>query len=275
MRLGAPVFVKATDPEAWAAAHVEAGYSAAYVPGDSEEVAKACAAAAAKRNILLAEVGAWSNTIAPDAATRKKAIELCSQRLALADSIGAVCCVNIAGSLGERWDGPYPENLSKATFDLVVQVVRQIVDSARPTRSFYTLEPMPWVLPDSPDSYLSLIKAVDRKQFAVHLDVVNMVNCPSRAYRTGDFIRECFAKLGPWIKSCHAKDIKFSQHLTIHLDECAPGEGVIDFGAYLRELNKLARDTPMMIEHLKDEQSYRNAATHIRGEAKKAGVQFI
>ena len=25
--------------------------------------------------------------------------------------------------------------------------------------------------------------------------------------RSGDVIRDCFAKLGPYIKSCHAKDI--------------------------------------------------------------------
>ena len=31
---------------------------------------------------------------------------------------------------------------------------------------------------DSTDMVVKLIKAVDRKQFGVHLDVVNLVNCP-------------------------------------------------------------------------------------------------
>ena len=54
-----------------------------------------------------------------------------------------------------------------------------------------------------------LIRAVDRKQFAVHLDPCNLVNCPERFYQNGKLIDECFEKLGPWISSCHAKDVSW------------------------------------------------------------------
>ena len=37
---------------------------------------------------------------------------------------------------------------------------------------------MPWMIPDSPDENLQLIKDVNRKAFAVHLDFVNMINSP-------------------------------------------------------------------------------------------------
>ena len=60
---------------------------------------------------------------------------------------------------------------------------------------------MPYVLPDSPDSYLQLLEAIDRPQFAVHLDPVNMISSPRRFYGSGDFLRECFAKLGPYVKT--------------------------------------------------------------------------
>jgi sugar phosphate isomerase/epimerase len=133
---------------------------------------------------------------------------------------------------------------------------------------------MPWIAPDSPDSYLALLKAVDRKGFGVHLDPVNMINCPSRAYHTGDFIHDCFAKLGPHIRSCHAKDIRFTQHLTLHLDECAPGEGVLDYRVFLRELASLDRDVPLVLEHLTTPQQYRGGADYIRGIAAEMGVKF-
>lgn len=48
---------------------------------------------------------------------------------------------------------------------------------------------MGWNLPDGPDAYLELIRAVDRKAFAVHLDVCNSINCPQRFYKNADFIR--------------------------------------------------------------------------------------
>ena len=43
---------------------------------------------------------------------------------------------------------------------------------------------MPYLLPDSPDSYLALLEAVDRERFAVHLDPVNMINTPAKSTTT-------------------------------------------------------------------------------------------
>ena len=150
-------------------------------------------------------------------------MEKCRTSLALADRIGARCCVNIAGSRGEQWDGPDAANLTKQTFDMIVDATRSIIDAVKPTRTYFTLETMPWAYPDSPDSYLQLLKAIDRKQFAVHLDPVNIVCSPQRYYANGQLIRECFEKLGPHIRSCHAKDIVLRPQLTTHLDEARPG----------------------------------------------------
>lgn len=275
MRLGGPVFGDCSDPDKWIAGVKRHGYSAAFCPvgaDASDEIVQAYASAAASADIVIAEVGAWSNPISPDEETRRKAITHCQNQLALADRIGARCCVNIAGARGEQWDGPHPDNVSKDTFSLIVDTVREIIDAVKPTRTFYTLETMPWVLPDSADSYLDLFRAIDRKQFAVHLDPVNIVNCPRRFYDTGALIRECFAKLGPFIKSCHAKDIALSGKLTLHLDETRPGLGGLDYGVYLAELSKLDPDTPLMLEHLPSEEEYKLAAQHIRSVAAETGV---
>ena len=61
---------------------------------------------------------------------------------------------------------------------------------------------------------------------SVHLDPVNMICSPQRYFNNAAFLRECFAKLGPYIKSCHAKDILLRDTLTVHLDEMRPGERV-------------------------------------------------
>ncbi|HEX4124660.1 MAG TPA: sugar phosphate isomerase/epimerase family protein [Tepidisphaeraceae bacterium] len=279
MRLGAPVFRKTLDPIAWAHAHRDAGYSATYAPSElvetcDEQLAREFVSAAKQYDIVIAEIGSWSNTISADEAVARKAIAQCTERLAFADLLGASCCVNIAGSRGERWDGPHPDNLSPATFELIVEVVRKIVDAVKPTRTVYSLETMPWVFPDSPESYLRLVSAIDRRAFAVHLDPVNMINCPARAYHTGDFLRESFRLLGPYIVSVHAKDIRFSQHLTLHLDECGPGEGLLDYPTFLREMDRLGPDVPMMIEHLKTPEQYAAAAQFIRDTAGKIGVNI-
>lgn len=252
-----------------------AGYSAAYCPVDEkadDSQIKAYAQAAGKADIVIAEVGAWSNPMSPDEVTRKAALAKCRAQLQLADAIGARCCVNITGSCGPQWDGPHPANLTQATFDAIVETTRGIIDTVQPARAFYTLETMPWMYPDSPDSYLDLIKAIDRKQFAVHLDPVNLICSPQRYFANSALLKECFAKLGPHIKSCHAKDIALASRLTVHLDEVCPGRGGLDYVTYLRELAKLGPDTPLMLEHLPSKEEYQAATMHIHTVAEEIGV---
>ncbi len=276
LRLGGPVFEKYQDPEGWVKALRKLGYSAAYCPVGAEagdDVVRAYEEAAAKADIIIAEVGAWSNPISPDEAKRKAALEKCRTQLALADRIGARCCVNIAGSRSEKWDGPDAANFTEETFDMIVETTRSIIDAVRPTRTYFTLETMPWAYPDSADSYLQLFKTIDRRRFAVHLDPVNLVCSPQRYYGNGRLIRECFEKLGPHIKSCHAKDILLEPQLTTHLNEVRPGAGGLDYAVFLKELSRLP-GVPLMLEHLPNAEEYDQAAAHIRGVAKDVGLSF-
>jgi len=276
LRLGGPTFEKYEDPDGWVKALKKLGYTAAYCPVGSEvadEIVKAYAGAAKKADITIAEVGAWSNPISPDEKTRRAALAKCRKQLALADRIGARCCVNISGSRAERWDGPSPENLTDETFDMIVETTRAIIDDVKPARTYFTLETMPWAYPDSPDSYMRLLKAIDRKCFAVHLDPVNLVCSPQRYFRNGALISQCFKKLGPHIRSCHAKDILLQTRLTTHLDEVRPGKGRLDYATFLKELSKIP-DTPLMLEHLPNAEEYQLAAQYIRSVADRTGLSF-
>lgn len=274
LRLGGPTFEKYEDPDAWIEVLRKLGYCAAYCPvgaREKDDVVRAYANAAKKANIIIAEVGAWSNPISPDEKTRQTALAKCREQLALADRIAARCCVNISGSRGEQWAGPHHDNLTEETFDMIVETVRSIIDDVKPTRTYFTLETMPWAYPDSPDSYVRLIKAIDRERFAVHLDPVNLVCSPQRYFNNGQLIGECFDKLGPHVKSCHAKDILLRPDLTTHLDEVRPGLGGLDYAAFLNELRKIP-DTPLMLEHLSNPEEYRLAAEHIGRVAREEGL---
>lgn len=276
LHLGGPVFEKYQDPQGWIAAVKKLGYSAAYCPVNpkaSDAEVKAYEEAARKAGVIIAETGAWSNPISPKDEERKAALDKCKQQLALADRIGARCCVNISGSRGELWDGPSPKNFTRETLDMIVETTRSIIDAVNPTRTFFALETMPWAYPDSPDSYLQLFKAIDRKHFGVHMDPVNLVCSPQRYYGNGALIREFFEKLGPYIKSCHAKDILLQEKLTTHLDEVRAGTGGLDYATFLKELSKFP-GVPLMLEHLSKAEDYDKAAAHIRGVAKDAGLSF-
>lgn len=283
IRLGAPIFNagksgESWGGESWACAVRAKGYSAAYCPlkNDASDAAIfEFAAAAAKHDIVIAEVGAWnSNPISIDDAERRRSIAFNQAQLALADRIGARCCVNIAGSRSPAWSGPHPDNLSNDTFNLIVESVRKIIDEVKPTRTFYALECMQWVFPDSIESYERLIKAIDRPAFAAHLDPVNLVNCPARYYDTTTLIRDCFRRLGPLLRCCHAKDVLMDRKAIVHIDEVRPGIGTLDYATYLTELARVAPDAPLMLEHLPNEAEYDLATVHIRAVATQAGVQI-
>ena len=277
LRLGGPVFEPTNDdPEQWTKAVKALGYSAAYCPvGPDANDAKiqAYAKAAAEANIIIAEVGAWSNPLSSNKTERQAALNKCRRSLSLADRIGARCCVNISGSRGEQWAGPSEKNLTSETFDMIVETTRSIIDEVKPTRSFFTLEAMPWAYPDSVDSYVRLLKAINRKQFAVHLDPTNLVCSPQRYYNNGPLIAECFRRLGPHIKSCHAKDVLLDTKALTHLSEVRIGLGRLDYTVFLKELSKL-RDIPLMLEHLPNAQEYRLAAQHLGSVAKSIGLTF-
>ncbi|MBK6284221.1 MAG: TIM barrel protein [Draconibacterium sp.] len=276
MKLGGPVFAKYSNPEEWISALHELNYKAAYCPvqpGVSSDEIKLYKNAAQKANIIVAEVGAWSNPIDPDDMKSKAAIEKCINALQLADEIGANCCVNISGSRNpEKWAGPHIDNLTAGTFDLIVETTRKIIDAVNPKNTFYALETMPWAYPDSVDSYEKLIKAIDRERFGVHLDPVNLVVSPQVYFKNGEMISEAFKKLGPFIKSCHAKDILLLEdELTPHLPEVRAGLGKLNYTVYLKELSKL-NIIPLMLEHLNTKEEYILAASYIRSVAEKNNI---
>jgi len=276
IRLGGPVFKKYSNPDEWIKALKELNYKAAYCPvnpGTGTEEIKAYKNTAQKADIVIAEVGAWSNPIDPDEAKSKAALEKCIKSLQLADEIGANCCVNISGSRNpEKWAGPHKDNLTPETFDLIVETTRKIIDSVNPKNSFYALETMPWAFPDSVESYEKLIKAIDRKHFGVHFDPVNLVISPQVYYKNGEMISEAIKKLGPHIKSCHAKDILLlDNELTPHLPEVRAGLGNLNYTVFLKELSAL-KNVPLMLEHLNSAEDYDLAAKHIRSIANENNI---
>jgi sugar phosphate isomerase/epimerase len=279
MRLGGPIFVKSDDPAVLAKAHRDLGYRAAYAPAEMDVKDSARIAAWVKefanQDVVIAEVGAFRNILDPDPEKRRRNFDWVTERLALAEALGARNCVDIAGSYHpDVWYGPNPRNMSREFFDATVENCRKLLDAVKPRRTVFTIEMMPWSLPTGPDEYLQLIKAVDRKAFGVHLDVCNTMNSPTRLYNNASVIHECFQKLGRWIASCHAKDLQWGPGVQMYVQEVVPGTGVIDYKTYLTELSALPVDAPLMLEHLHSEDEYTRGRKYIQGVAQSLGLSF-
>ena len=279
MLLGGTVAGYYADPAGWEQALVDSGFRAVTAPFSCQtpkEEIRTYREIAARRRVVIAEIGVWKNLLDPDPEKAGEAMAYAKGQLALAEETGIPCCVNIAGTPGSAgWDAADPANYTREVYGRTVDTIREILDDVKPERAYYCIEPMPWMVPDGPDEYLQLIRDVDRAMFGAHMDFVNMINCPRRSLAPEAFIEECFRKLGPYIKSTHIKDSRMDPvRLTTMIEECAPGEGTLNYPEVLRIMDRyLPKDAPVLLEHMRTPDEYRRAYDYVTRQAEIAGVR--
>lgn len=268
----------ADDPAALARAHKAKGYSAAYAPRvslrDADKI-RDIRNAFENEDIMIAEVGCWCNLMDIDPETRDNNRSIMLESLALAEELGAACVVGLAGSYchGDVTSQHSKRNFSQEAFDDTVDMARYFIDSVKPKKTFLTFEVYQFGVVDSIDMICRLLKAVDRKQFGVHLDLTNFVNSPRAYWTSGDIMRECIRQFGDRIVAAHAKDVRMKVSIpSVILEEVIPGEGNLDIAVCIRELHKLPQQVPYMMEHLASEEEYDRSAAYIRKVALSEGI---
>ena len=269
MRLGTSSPLHHNSPEEWAANQIALGCRTVVFPVQSNEPEQKIIAykeAADRAGLTIAEVGIWRNALAADPDERKRNRDYCVEQLRLADYLGARCAVNVAGAFGPRWDGGYRENFTKEAWDETVAMVRDIIDRADVKRTYFTLEPMPWMVPTGPKEYVRLLEAVERDRFAVHMDIINMINSAERYFRPEEFVDECAELLGGQIRSCHIKDVHMSEKYTIRLEECGPGDGEFPLRYYAEKMHAIDPEMPVIVEHLNTDEEYLRYLGYLRKE---------
>ena len=276
MRLGGTVCF--SDPSEWEEKLTGSGFRAVTAPftcDTPQEEINRLRRIIDKHDVVIAEVGVWKNLFDPVEGPAN--LDFAVRQLQLADALSIPCCVNVAGTTGPAgWDAADKSNFTDEMYERIISSIREIIDRADPKKACYSLEPMPWMIPDSPDVYLQLMKDVDREAFAVHMDFVNMINCPRRFLNAESFIEECFRKLGPYIRSTHLKDSRMDpMQLTTVLTECSPGEGSLDFIRVLQIIDRyLPEDAPVLLEHMSTFEEYRRAYVFTARKASEAGVRI-
>ena len=278
MRIGLSSPLAHTTAQEWAQQMVDLGCRAVVFPLDYTAPESRIADyvdAASLHQLTIAEVGIWRNVLATDAGERRMARERAVGQLRLADEIGALCCVNVAGTFGgPLWDGGYRENFSRQAWEAVVDYTQSLLDEVRPRRTEYSIEPMPWMIPTGPDEYLRLLRDVDRERFGIHIDLVNMINCPQRYFFAEEFMEECFDKLGEKICSCHLKDIRLRHELTFQLEETACGNGTLPIEKYISLIDRCNPEMPVIIEHLTTDAEYRASLCYVQERLARAGIAY-
>ena len=269
VRLGTSSPLRHSTAEEWAKNQVALGCKAVVFPVQSDEGLEKIdeyKKAAEKHDLMIAEVGIWRNALSLDPEERSRVRDYCVEQLRLADYLGSRCAVNVSGAFGPRWDGGYKANFTEEAWHETVQMIREIIDRADVKNTYFTMEPMPWMIPTGPKDYLRLLEEVDRDRFAVHMDIINMINSADRYFHADEFVDECFDLLGSKIRSCHIKDVHLRSEYTFQLEECGPGCGEFPLRHYVSRINDLGDGMPVILEHLDKDEEYIKFMNYLKGE---------
>ena len=203
------------------------------------EIEKAFAA----ENVVIAEVGAWVNMLDPDAEKRAKNLRYVIERLALAEAVGARCCLDIAGSYNPKvWYGPHPKNLSQEFFDATVENCRHVIDEVKPKRTKFTIEMMGW----SHSRRAGFVSEADPRRGPLGLrrphGRLQRHQQPRQVLPQRRIHYRVLPQAGAVDRflPCQGSAVGLSE-LNVHFLEVVPGRGEVDYRTYLTRAFEAAR----------------------------------
>lgn len=204
--------------------------------------------------VRVAESGAtYPALVHPDETARAAAIRQVQTAVRGAKHLDAIYFLIRSGSLnlgGNYW--PHRDNHTAQTEARLVDSLRQVCRVAEDEgvtlgMECHVISPL-----DSPERVRRIIETVGSPALRYNADPVNFVGSFAEAYDTTSLLHRIFDTLGEFIVSAHVKDVCLGNRLVVHIDECAPGEGIFDLATFMRRYEQLRPNGYAMIEHLPD-----------------------
>lgn len=226
--------------------------------------------------LTVGEYGYWENLLRRDEEERARQIETVQGLLERADAMGVDCVVTLAGTFGGSWAGaPHPDNWSEEAREMVIENCQRILDGVALNRTTYALEPWFNTFFHRPQAVRSIIDAVDRPTFGVHMDAMNMHSIQD-VYRSRQLIDEAFDLLAADVASVHAKDIYLNpDHGILQLEEVLPEDGSMDYDRYVQRLDELPDDVAVFTEHWETNEEFVETMHRLRTIAERNDIELI
>jgi len=216
----------------------------------------------------------YPSLVHPDPRVRSEGVSALSVVLEAAVSLGAGSVYVRPGSLNPNgpWT-PHPDNHAPVTRDRLIESLTALVPLADAAGVPLALE----AHVVSPLFTVAVVQDVlDRvasPSLRFNADPVNLIGTLDQAYQNTLLIDELFDKLGEAVVCAHAKDLTVGERLVLHLDECIPGQGLLDQETFLRRFNACCPGGAVLIEHLPVER-VPEARRALLEFASRAGLQF-
>jgi sugar phosphate isomerase/epimerase len=148
----------------------------------------------------------------------------------------------------------HPENHTQATFDHIVDSLKQVMKVAEAEGVIVAIEGHVLSALDTPRRMRELIDAVGSPKLKFNFDPVNFTGTVKDVHDTSRVLNELVNELGQYVVAAHAKDCKLGDALVVHVEEVVLGTGTMNYPLFMRQFQTLAPDGYFIIEHLPDEQ---------------------
>ena len=218
--------------------------------------------------------GYWQCLIHPDETERKRAVRTVQEALRVAGDIGSRGIDTGPGSMDPTgpWN-PHPDNWSQRSRDQLIKSLRECAKAAADNQVYLSLEGHQLVVLENEDVTKEILDAVDSPWVRSDLDPANWVTLKT-VYWTGEYIDRIFDTLGHHIVSGHAKDVTLTNAHTLHLPTCAAGKGMLDFKTYIRRMDALDPEYPLIVEGAQ-ESELPEVSDLLHRTAAELGIQVI
>ncbi len=231
-------------------------------------------AALTQHDVVVFEVGGYTNMIHPDPAERQKNLKHLAMCIETADKIGCPMVGTISGSLDPvNFFNVHPDNWTEKTWQVLVEAVKQVLRDTSGCKAALGMEAQVTTNIDGPRAHKRLMDDVGDMRCAVNFDPVNMISLASY-YHTTELLNECFDLLGERIIGAHAKDTYIiPDQQTVHVQEVCSGRGVMDYETFLVRLSRMKWPRTLLPEHVPADQLL-EAKAYIEKVAAKVGVKI-
>lgn len=202
---------------------------------------------------IVQSTGFRPNLVDPDERVRAAAVRTLREACRVAEQLGSPMVVTGVGTCDPTGDwsyAPHPDNYTTVTEERLIMALREAATGAEAYGRIIALEAHILTTLDSARRIRAIIDAVDSPAVKVNVDIVNMIGNVHDLYHLTDVIDTYFDLLGPHIACGHAKDIRIDKQFVLHLSECCPGDGIMDFATQFRRFNALQPNGYMFVEHL-------------------------
>jgi sugar phosphate isomerase/epimerase len=216
------------------------------------------------------------NMVQPDAAERRAALDRLNLAFRVARDLGCPMVLSGCGGLPPTgFYGPHPDNHAPATRERLVSFLREAAPRAEDAGIVLALECHLLTALESPERIREVVEAVDSPWVKVNFDPVNLLGSPDAVFGSGAEMEGQHAILAPYYHTtAHAKDVAVGDDLVLHIEERPCGEGVLDWGTYLRVADRLGAPTTLLVEHFPAETVAASLAL-LRQTAATVGVEVV